>query len=82
MHNVILSPLFCLSFFVQSHKLYMFCSQVERTSNINELSFQEIPVALDENILVDRDLSHEQAKLGNNLDITGIPKTANENLYI
>ncbi|KAL4141548.1 hypothetical protein QTP88_004173 [Uroleucon formosanum] len=34
------------------------CSQVEQTSNTNELSFQGIPVKLDENILIDHDLSH------------------------
>ncbi|KAL4098653.1 hypothetical protein QTP88_023213 [Uroleucon formosanum] len=34
------------------------CSQVEQTSNTNELSFQGIPVKLDKNILIDHDLSH------------------------
>lgn len=34
------------------------CSQIEQTSNINELSFQEIPLEIDENILVDHDLSN------------------------
>lgn len=34
------------------------CSQIEQTSNINELSCQEIPLEMDENILVDHDLSN------------------------
>lgn len=66
-------------------KIVSGCRQVERTSNTNELSFQGIPVELDENILVDHDLSHgiveKQSLVDEEINANMIEETSNINEF-
>ncbi|KAL5244296.1 hypothetical protein ACI65C_011706 [Semiaphis heraclei] len=59
------------------------CSQIEQTSNINELSCQEISLEMDENILVDHDLSNsiveKQSLVDEELNAKIIEGTSNIN---